>query len=113
MANKMNPTEDYRNKFPPLIVNDNITVDFKWHLWAAEVDLLSIGINGEKSIVTETEIAEYLQGVLDSVILTNISRADMREQAIIAQQQDGRSPGWIARYLKGWDTVTTVMENRE
>lgn len=102
---------DYRDKIksPSLICNDDTTVDFTWDLWGAEVDLLSIGINGKKGKITRDDITDFLQGVLDSVVLTNIQNADVREQAILAQQKEGKSPDYIARYLKGWDAVETVM----
>ena len=102
---------DYRDKIkrPSLIKNENMIVDFHWDLWGAEVDLLSIGINGKKSIVTREDISNFLAGVLDSVILANIQNADVREQAILAQQKEGKDSDYIARYLKGWDAVETVM----
>lgn len=102
-----------KNRHPSLIKNENMTVNFNWELWCAEVDLLSIGINGKKSIITRDDISNYLAGVLDSIILANIQNADVREQAILAQQKEGKDSDYIARYLKGWDAVETVMAIQE
>ena len=98
-------------KTPSLICNKNITVDFNWELWGAEVDLISIGINGVKSKVTEEEISNYLAGILDAIVLNNISVADKREQAIVAQRKSGRSEDYIIRYLRGWDSLESVPDS--
>lgn len=102
---------DYRDKIktPSRVKNENMIVNFEWDLWGAEVDLLSIGINGKKSIITRDDISSFLSGVLDSVVLANIQNADAREQAILAQQKEGKSSDYITRYLKGWDAVETVI----
>ena len=93
-----------------LIINENMIVNFEWDLWGAEVDLLSIGINGSKSVVTSDDIYNYLAGILDSIILSNLqnNNNNKREQAVFALQKEGKSPDYINRYLKGWDAITKL-----
>ena len=96
--------------YPDLIKNENTVINFEWDLWGAEVDLLAVHIKGEKQKLTQQEITDFLAGVLDSVVLAALSNANAREQAILAQQLDGKSADFIARYLKGWDSISSAMD---
>lgn len=105
---------DYRDrvKLPSLIVNDNIEINFTWDLWAAEVDLIAKSIKGKKIKIKKEEIAEYLAGILDGIVLLNVDVADKRELAKLAKEREGKSDDYIERYLRGWDSVNRLCKEK-
>ena len=90
-----------------LIKNKDITIDFKWKIWGAEVDAISRHLTGKTIKITEAQICKMLQGIFDSVIAQGIKEpSQAREAMIIALRKSGKDPDYIKSYLRGWDIVT-------
>ncbi len=106
-----NPAHDYRSKFPPLIINDDMKICINWDLWSAEVDQLSMMITGKKTKITEQDICEYLQGVLERLILENVSAESKLDKALLANKHLTNKQR--ASYIRGWHQVENAMNPPE
>jgi len=99
--------------YESLIKNQNMEIDFKWQLWGAEVDLISIALTGEKNIITKDQLSNFLAGVLDSIVIFNVSNENARDISIASLNREGKSSDYIERYLKGWDVANKVLSNKK
>lgn len=95
------------------IKNEDMKIDMVWDLWGAEVDLLSILICGKKKKLPKETVHAYIQGVMERLILENVSEEHKRDIAAISAMKSGLTKGQLQSYLRGWDQVGNAIETKE
>lgn len=97
------------------IVNKPIEIDAVFTFTDAEVDCISRSIFGETKKITEDEVAECIQGIIEKIMMSGVQYVPNKpsDATWLEERTKGMSPSRKASYIRGWKAADERLRKKK